>query len=88
VERSQSWIGLVELAVATGVGYFLLARLGLLLRAESVAVFFPAAGLAIGALIALGPRARTVGGRHLCRNCRLQSHARKVYVARCNLRLI
>ena len=55
---SESWFGLVKLAVATGIGYFLLARLGLLLRAEGVAVFWPAAGLAIGALIALGPRAR------------------------------
>ena len=55
---SESWFGLVRLAVATGIGYFLLGRLGLFLRAEDVAVFWPAAGLAIGALIALGPSAR------------------------------
>jgi PAS domain S-box-containing protein len=63
VERSpsvvgQSWFGLVKLALATGIGYFLLGRLGLILRAEGVAVFWPASGLAVGALIALGPRAR------------------------------
>jgi len=63
VERSSSVVsasgfGLVRLAVARGIGYFLLARLGLFLRAEGVAVFWPAAGLAIGALIALGPSAR------------------------------
>ena len=64
VERShsvvgQSWLGVVKIAVATGVAYFLAGRLGLALRAEpGVAVFWPAAGIAIGALIALGPSAR------------------------------
>jgi len=55
---SQSWFGLVKLAFAAGSGYFLLGRLGLALRAEGVAVFWPASGLAVGALIALGPSAR------------------------------
>jgi PAS domain S-box-containing protein len=46
--------------VAIGIAYFLAARLGLALRAKpgGVAVFWPAAGIAIGALIALGPSAR------------------------------
>ena len=46
--------------MAIGVAYFLAARLGLALRAKpgGVAVFWPAAGIAIGALIALGPSAR------------------------------
>ena len=56
---SQSWLGVVTLAVATGIAYFLAGRLGLALRAEpGVAVFWPAAGIAVGALIALGPTAR------------------------------
>ena len=56
---SHSWLGVVKLAVAIGVTYFLAARLGLALRAEpGVAVFWPAAGIAVGALIALGPSAR------------------------------
>jgi PAS domain S-box-containing protein len=56
---SQSWFGLVKLAVATGIAYFLVGRLGLALRAEpGVAVFWPASGIAVGALMALGPGAR------------------------------
>ncbi len=63
VQRSlvvgQSWLGVVKIAVATGVAYFLAGRLGLALRAEpGVAVFWPAAGIAIGVLIALGPSVR------------------------------
>jgi len=64
VERSRSavgssWSGGVELAVGTGIAYFLAGRLGLLLRAESdMAVFWPASGIAVGALLALGPRVR------------------------------
>ena len=54
-----SWRGVVKLAVAIGIAYFLAGRLGLALRAEpGVAVFWPAAGIAVGALIALGPSAR------------------------------
>jgi PAS domain S-box-containing protein len=56
---SQSWFGGVKLAVAIGIAYFFAGRLGLVLRADpGVAVFWPAAGIAVGALIALGPRAR------------------------------
>ena len=51
---SLSW-----LAVVVGSVYILSAKLSLsLLTPEGVAVFWPAAGVAAGALIALGPRAR------------------------------
>jgi len=54
------WAGLIALAVAVGIAYFLAARLSLALltKPEGVAVFWPAAGVAAGVLIALGPRAR------------------------------
>ena len=56
---NHSWIGAVELAIAIGVTYFLAAQFGLALRAQpGVAIFWPAAGFAVGALIALGPIAR------------------------------
>jgi signal transduction histidine kinase len=53
-------VGLFGLAVGIGVSYFLAARLSLALltKPEGVAVFWPAAGIAAGALIALGPWAR------------------------------
>jgi signal transduction histidine kinase len=46
--------------VAIGVVYFVAARLSLALltKPEGVAVFWPAAGISAGALIAFGPRAR------------------------------
>src|ERR1700728_544916 len=48
------------LAVAVGVAYFLAGRLGvgLILKPEGVAVFWPAAGISSGVLIALGRQAR------------------------------
>lgn len=51
-----SWIGATGLAVATGLACFLAAKLGLRLLAEpdGVAVFWPAAGIASGVLVALG----------------------------------
>ena len=54
------WVGRVGLFIAVGVAYFLAARLGLALltTAERVAVFWPASGIAVGILIALGARAR------------------------------
>ena len=57
---AHSCLGVVGLAVAIGIAYFVAAQLGLALRAKpgGVAVFWPAAGVAIGALIALGPNAR------------------------------
>jgi PAS domain S-box-containing protein len=54
------WIGSSELAVAVGIAYFLAAHLSLLLltKPEGVAVFWPAAGIASGALIVFGRDAR------------------------------
>jgi signal transduction histidine kinase len=54
------WVGSIGLAVAVGIAYFVAARLSLALLAkpEGVAVFWPAAGVATGVLIALGSRAR------------------------------
>jgi signal transduction histidine kinase len=52
-------LGSIGLAVAVGIIYFLAARLSLelLAKPEGVAVFWPAAGVSAGALIALGSRA-------------------------------
>lgn len=54
------WIGGAGLAAAVGVAYFLAAQLSLALLAEpdGVAVFWPAAGISAGTLIALGRDAR------------------------------
>jgi signal transduction histidine kinase len=54
------WSGSIALAVAVGIVYFLAARLSLALltKPEGVAVFWPAAGVSAGVLIALGSRAR------------------------------
>ena len=54
------WGGPIGLAVAVGVVYFVAARLSLALltKPEGVAVFWPAAGVSAGVLIALGGRAR------------------------------
>src|SRR5215471_11372240 len=50
----------IWLAVAVGIAYFLAARLSLFLLAkpDGVAVFWPAAGISSGALIALGRERR------------------------------
>jgi PAS domain S-box-containing protein len=55
---NHSWLGAVTLAAAIGIAYFVAARLGLTLRTDGLAVFWPAAGIAVGALIILGPNAR------------------------------
>jgi len=53
------WMTSIWLAVVLGIIYFLAAKLSLsLLTPDGVAVFWPAAGVAAGALIALGPRGR------------------------------
>jgi PAS domain S-box-containing protein len=54
------WLGWAGLSIAVGVAYFLAAQLALslLTTAERVAVFWPASGIAVGILIALGARAR------------------------------
>jgi PAS domain S-box-containing protein len=57
VVEMNPWLGRVGLFIAVGVGYFLAAQLGLALltTAERVAVFWPASGIAVGILLALGP---------------------------------
>jgi signal transduction histidine kinase len=57
---SWSWPSNIWLAAAVGCGYFLAARLslGLLMEPDGVAVFWPAAGISSGILIALGPQVR------------------------------
>ena len=59
-ESRRPWVNSVALAVALGVAYFLAARfsLALLTKPDGVAVFWPAAGVAAGVLIAIGPSAR------------------------------
>ena len=59
-DLARRWVKSIGLTVAVGVAYFLAARLsvGLLLEPEGVAVFWPAAGVSSGVLIALGPHAR------------------------------
>jgi signal transduction histidine kinase len=54
------WVSGIGLAVAVGVVYFVAARLSLALltKPEGVAVFWPAAGVSAGVLIALGSGAR------------------------------
>jgi PAS domain S-box-containing protein len=55
----QRWIRPAAIAIAVGAAYFLAARLSLLLLTKGgVAAFWPAAGIAAGALIALGRDAR------------------------------
>ena len=56
---SGLWANWIGLAILIGVAYFLAARLSLLLltKPDGVAVFWPASGVAAGALVALGPRA-------------------------------
>ena len=59
-DATLGWVGSVGLAAAVGLGYFLAADFSvrLLVQPEGVAVFWPAAGISSGILIALGPRAR------------------------------
>ena len=55
----RPWMSSFWLAAIVGTVYFLAAKLSLsLLTPDGVAVFWPAAGVAAGALIALGPSAR------------------------------
>ncbi len=61
--QDRVWYSAVEptaIGLAVGISYFLAARLSLLLLTptDGVAVFWPAAGVASGTLIALGPRAK------------------------------
>jgi signal transduction histidine kinase len=54
------WMSAIALTVAIAIVYFVAARLSLelLTKPEGVAVFWPAAGVSAGALVALGFRAR------------------------------
>lgn len=56
---SQSSLVAVGLFVVVGVAYFLAARFGVALGVnQGVPIFWPAAGVAVGAFITLGPNAR------------------------------
>ena len=57
---SRRWLSSTALAAVVGVAYYLAGRLGvgLILKPEGVAVFWPAAGISSGVLIALGRLAR------------------------------
>jgi PAS domain S-box-containing protein len=59
-DPTRQWVSAIGFAVVVGIAYFLAARLSLSLLAkpDGVAVFWPASGVAAGALIALGPGAR------------------------------
>ncbi len=58
--QRQRWVGSAGLAAAVGIAYFLAAQSSLLLltKPDGVAVFWPAAGVSAGTLIALGHAAR------------------------------
>jgi PAS domain S-box-containing protein len=59
VDPMWRWGGSIGLAFVVGIAYLLAARLSLLLTTPGgVAVFWPASGVAAGALIALGHRAQ------------------------------
>jgi PAS domain S-box-containing protein len=63
----KSWGHAIGLTVVTAVAYFLVARTGLtLLKPEGVAVMWPALGLAVGGLIALGSDARAPVATGIC----------------------
>src|SRR5215470_3547025 len=55
-ELMLPWISAIGVAIVVGVAYFFAARLSLALLAEpdGVALFWPAAGVSSGALIAFG----------------------------------
>jgi len=55
----HGWIGLITLTVVVGLAYFFLARLSIQMLAKVGAViFWPAAGISTGTLVALGRDAR------------------------------
>jgi signal transduction histidine kinase len=57
---SRRWAASVVLAIAVAIAYFLAARLSFFLKTkpDDVAAFWPAAGVAAGVLIGLGPGTR------------------------------
>jgi PAS domain S-box-containing protein len=63
----RTWAQAIGLTIVTAAAYFLAARTGLtLLKPEGVAVMWPALGLAVGGLIALGADARAPVATGLC----------------------
>ena len=92
VDDRLSWIGAIGLAVAVGVAYFLAARLSLslLTKPDGVAVFWPAAGIASGTLIALGSGVRVpvtlgvAGGKHCGKSLGDRNLAAGLVFALCN----
>jgi integral membrane sensor domain MASE1 len=75
ITLTQPWVRSIGLAAAVGLAYFLAAifSLRLILGPSGVAVFWPAAGISSGILIALGPRVRCGVGRGDGRLLRLTS---------------
>jgi PAS domain S-box-containing protein len=59
-DATWKWTSSIGLALVVGITYFLAARLSLslLTKPDGVAVFWPASGVAAGALISLGHRAK------------------------------
>jgi integral membrane sensor domain MASE1 len=59
-DSARRWAESIVLAAAVGLAYFLAASFSvrLILKPEGVAVFWPAAGISAGLLIALGLHAR------------------------------
>ena len=59
-DLTQRWVRSIGLAAAVGLAYFVAAKFSvrLILEPAGVAVFWPAAGISSGLLIALGPHAR------------------------------
>jgi uncharacterized membrane protein len=53
-EPTLPWIGAIGLTIAIGIAYFFSAQLSLLTEPDGVALFWPAAGVCSGVLIALG----------------------------------
>jgi hypothetical protein len=74
----RRWAGSVVLAIAVGIAYFLASRLSLLLltKPDDVAVFWPAAGVAAGVLVAWAQHKIAGGGRHDSREHPGQSFGR------------
>jgi signal transduction histidine kinase len=60
IADARHWANSIVLAAAVALAYFLVASFSvrLILEPEGVAVFWPAAGISSGLLIALGPRLR------------------------------
>ena len=86
-DPARRWMSSVWLAVVVGSVYILAAKLSLsLLTPDGVAVFWPAAGVAAGALIAFGPVRDGRSGRDDGRDHRGQSPGRSKPLERHRLR--